>query len=152
QNVSAALTIGSLTRNAGATVNFVGNNLALGATTISNTNKINFTTTPTQTTVNNGTILPFGIVTNPNPFVSGVTTVDFATVNATSAGGIAPFAGYVFGLANSGSPNDVVKTGAQALETLTTSKTVAAVLMGGNSTVTATGFTLTVGTGAIVGI
>src|SRR5207247_2455431 len=93
--VTAKLTAAALVRNPTATVNFFGNNAALGTST---TNQIVFTAPPTALLVGNGGgILPFGEVNG------GSGTGDFATYGAN---GVTAYTAYVTSIAASASPPD----------------------------------------------
>ncbi len=134
---AATLTFASLTRNSGATVNFVGVNTALSG---AGANQVVFTTTPTTTTVTGGNILPYATVTGPTG------SFDFASAATAN---IVPFAAYTTaGINGSTSANDVVKVTAN--DTLTGAKTVAAVLLSGNGLTVSGAFPLTLGTGALL--
>src|SRR5262249_25550503 len=136
---TSALTFGSLIRNAGATVNFVGNtgggvNAVLG----SGYNRVVFSTAPT-TTGSNGGILPYAVVSNALSTGADFATYDFG--NNT----VAAFTGYATSLAAAG-PNDTVKL--SGAETLSGNDTVNALLLVGG-TVGLGGNTLTVTSGGL---
>jgi fibronectin-binding autotransporter adhesin len=136
---TAALTFSSLTRTAGATVDFVGGGTTLSANEPLGTtsNSINFLTPLTSQLVNG--ILPWATVVAP-----AVAAVDFATYGAS---GVAAYANYKTSLAAAG-PNDNVKL--LNSETLTGNKTVNSLLIVNGTTVGQAGYTLTVGSGGLL--
>ncbi len=146
---TVSLTVGNLVRNTGTSVDFAaggstfGNNPTLG-TTASDANKIILTNINSAAPAlslqgNGGGILPWAEVTSP-----GVTPLDFATYGSN---GIAAFSNYKTSLAAAG-PGDIVKL--TSSESLTTNKSIGALLIAGNYTVTQNLFTLTVTTGGII--
>ena len=97
----STLTLASLTRNGGGTVNFIGNpGGGASANLDSGFNRLVFATVPTLTG-NNGGILPYATV-------SGTANgTDFATYDFVN-NSVAPFAGYVGTIATAG-PGDIVR-------------------------------------------
>src|SRR5262249_46744836 len=118
---TSTLTIGSLVRDPGTTVDFTGPNLGTAS------NRILVGSAPSRVG-NNGGILPFATYT---PTTFGTPTPDFATYD--SATGIKQFTGYVTSLALAG-PGDIVKLD-NAVQTLAPNLTIGALLLRNNSTV-----------------
>ena len=143
---TTALTFGTLTRTAGATVDFVAENLGATAGPLgSSSNRITFSgSLPGQMTVTKGNILPYAVVTSP----AGL--ADFASNLGSGSVGAFPSSDYINGISASTSPLDVVKQTAADTKTLASaSKTVAALLLdpgaSGSLLTLGTGVTLTVG-------
>ena len=121
----------------------MGVNIALGTSG----NQIYVSQAPAFTSVNGGNILAYATVSN-----SGTGSVDFASFSSASNGNpgyIGPFTSYVTSVANSTNSGNVVKL--TQSEGLSTSKTIAALLLPGGITLSqGAGDTLTIGSGGIV--
>jgi autotransporter-associated beta strand protein len=139
---TSLLTIGSLVRDPGTTVNFSN---ASGPNLGTTTNRILFTSAP-ATVGNSGGILPYATITPP-PLVAPAP--DFATYDA--ALGIKQFTGYVTSLAAAG-PGDTVLL-QNVSTTLAASQTINALLIRnttpGNTLTINPGVTLTLSNGLL---
>ena len=141
--VSTALGFGTLTRDPGATVDFIAASGTNAQNLGTSVNKISFAgTIPGQTTVTGGNIIPYATVT------SLTSLGDFAS--NLGGGSIGAFSHYVTNINSSTSPLDVVKqTSSQTVSV--SGQTIAALLLqpGAADTLTLSG-TLTISTGAIL--
>ena len=139
---TALLTFASLTRSAGASVNFTNTVTTTAGTTTgsalgSASNQVIFTTAPTLASGIN--ILPYGLVTGTN----------FATYGSTGIVANSTFATTLTGATGS---TNVILTDAAASTTLSTATAVGSLVLVGNVALTInSGVTLTIGNGQTTG-
>ena len=135
-----SVTAASLTRNAGASVNFVGVNAAIGSAF----NQLFFTTAPTLTGGAGNGILPYGVIS----LTSTTTPGDFPTY--TASGGIAPFTNYVTSLADA-TPNSNVKlSSAAALAAGVGTQVINSLVLVGATDLALSGGTLQIASGGVL--
>ena len=120
---------------------FVGAGQSLGST--SSANQMLFTATPTLTGSGSNGILPYATV------VSSSGQVDLAT---TSGSALLAFANYATNINTAAAGSDVLVSGTNVTQTLTSSQSLNAILIrGSNDTITSSaGVTLTLTSGALV--